>query len=166
MKLRPEALSPDGFIIDQRKTDNISFGGVTSDKNGCGWIACCNLLHALGRDPDPEEIVRRLEKTLLFHGYLGLHLFALVWELRRNQHIPLNFAVRPFHAQQLCETAPAGIILYRAGRWNHFAAFRREEDGKLRFFGAVPGQDTAPVSMAEFYWDHVKFPLALTITVK
>ena len=112
------------------------------------------------------EIVRRLEKTLLFHGYLGLHLFALVWELRRNQHIPLNFAVRPFHAQQLCETAPAGIILYRSGRWNHFAAFRREEDGKLRFFGAVPGQDAAPVSMAEFYWDHVKFPLALTITVK
>ena len=129
MKLRPEALSPDGFIIDQRKTDNISFGGVTSDKNGCGWIACCNLLRALGRDPDPEEIVRRLEKTLLFHGYLGLHLFALVWELRRNQHIPLNFAVRPFHAQQLCETAPAGIILYRSGRWNHFAAFRRDGQG-------------------------------------
>ena len=54
MHLRPEALSADGFIIDQRKTDNIPFGAVTSDRNGCGWIACYNLLRALGRDPDPE----------------------------------------------------------------------------------------------------------------
>ena len=166
MQLRPEALSSDGFIIDQRKTDNIPFGAVTSDQNGCGWIACYNLLKALGRDPDPEAIVRRLEKTLLFHGYLGLHLFALIWELRRNQHIPLDFALRSFHAQQITETASAGIIMYYTGRRNHFAAFRREENGRLRFFGATPGRSGETVSMAEFYMSHVKFPLALTITVR
>ena len=98
MNLRPEALSSDGFLIDQRKTYNIPFGAVTSDRNGCGWIA--------------------------------------------------------------------GIIMYFAGRRNHFAAFRREETGKLRFFGATPGLPGETASMAEFYWNHVKFPLALTITVR
>ena len=166
MQLKPEALSSDGFIIDQRKTDNISFGAVTSDRNGCGWIACYNLLRALGRDPDPEAIVRRLEKTLLLRGYLGLHLFALLRELQRNQHLPLEFALRPFHAQQISQTASAGIVMYFAGRRNHFAAFRREENGNLRFFGAIPGLAGEVISMAEFYWNHVKFPLALTITVR
>ena len=165
MHLRPEALSSDGFIIDQRKTDNIPFGAVTSDRNGCGWIACYNLLRALGRDPDPEAIVKRLEKTLLLRGYLGLHLFALVRELRR-QHLPLEFTLRPFHAQEISESAAAGIIMYFAGRRNHFAAFRREETSKLRFFGATPGLPGETASMAEFYWNHVNFPLALTITVR
>lgn len=165
MRLRSGALSPDGYIIDQRKTDNIPFGRIPSDRNGCGWIACYNFLKALGRDPDPEALVRRLERTLLGGGYLGLNFFALVLALRR-EGVPLNFALRPFHAQMLAETAPAGIILYYTGRRNHFAAFRREEDGMLRFFGAVPGRSRHRTTMAAFYWDYVKLPLAITITAK
>lgn len=165
MELSPNALSADGFIIDQRQTHNIPFGAVTSDKNGCGWIAVYNLLHALGRDPDPEQIVTELEKTLLFHGVLGLNLFALIWELKK-QKLPLRFAVRSFHAQQLSEQCTAGIVLYFTGKRNHFVAFRREDGGKLRFFGAVPGRRIHQATMAEFYWDYVKFPLAVTITVQ
>ena len=163
MALRPEALSEDGFIIDQRKTDNIPFGRITSDRNGCGWIACYNLLKALGRDPDPEALAAELEKTLLAGGFLGLHLFALVRELRK-QKVPLHFALDSFHARELSERDPAGIILYYAGKRNHFAAFRREPDGKLRFFGAVPGRTRDRGTLGDFYRDRVKFPLALTIT--
>ncbi len=165
MELRRAALSDDGYIIDQRRTDNIFFGHTASDRNGCGWIACYNFLKALDREPDPEQLLRRLERTLLGSGALGLNFFALVWELKR-QKLPLQFALRPFHAQRLAETAPAGIILYFTGRRNHFAAFRREPDGKLRFFGAIPGCAHHTATMAEFYWDFVKFPLALTITAK
>lgn len=161
--LRPEALSRDGYIIDQRKTRNIPFGRLTSDRNGCGWIACYNFLRAIGRDPDPEALVRQMEKTLLAGGYLGVHVAALVWELRRQQ-VPLRYAIRPIHAQMLAETAPAGIILYHARPWNHFVAFRREADGRLRFFGATPGDAGERGSLAEFYWKHVRFPLTLTIT--
>lgn len=164
MQLDPQALSPEGYIIDQRRTNRISFGHTSSDKNGCGWIACYNFLKALDKEPDPEVLIRRLEKTLLGNGALGLNFFALVWELKR-QGLPLNFALRPFHAQCISEQCRAGIILYFTGRRNHFAAFRRESDGKLRFFGAVPGQICSE-TMAEFYWNHVKFPLALTITAK
>lgn len=165
MELSPRALSTDGYIIDQRQTRSIPFGAVTSDQNGCGWIAIYNLLHALGRDPDPDKLIETLEKTLLFHGVLGLNLFALIWELKK-QKLPLCFAVRPFHAQQLAEQCPAGIILYFTGRRNHFVAFRREAQGRLRFFGAVPGLSHHEATMAEFYWDYVKFPLAVTITVR
>jgi hypothetical protein len=96
---------------------------------------------------------------------LGLHLAALVWRLRRED-LPLNFALRPFHAQELSETCRAGIVLYYTGHRNHFAAFRREEHGRLRFFGAIPGRSHYEATMAQFYWDHVKFPLAVTITTK
>ena len=166
MELKPEAMSPDGYIIDQRKTDNIRFGALTSNQNGCGWIACYNFLKALDAHPDPESLLRRLERTLLLGGHLGLHFFALVWELRKQQHVPLDFALRPFHAQQLSETAPAGIIMYYTGKRNHFAAFRRTNSGKLQFYGAIPGSQKHITSMADFYWNHVKFPLALTITAK
>ena len=66
----------------------------------------------------------------------------------------------------MCIRDRAGIVLYRAGKTNHFAAFSRQPDGKLRFFGAVPGYAHHNLSMAEFYWDYVKFPLTLTITAK
>jgi hypothetical protein len=165
MKLDPKALSQDGYIIDQRRTNNISFGGVNSDRNGCGWIACYNLLKALDRDVDPEDLLLDLERTLILDGWLGLNLFALVWELKK-QHLPLDFAVTSFHAHCLSQRCRAGIILYFTGRRNHFAAFRREADGSLRFFGAVPGRADHRCSMAEFYWDYVKFPLAVTITAR
>lgn len=163
MKLNPKALSDDGYIIDQRYTENIPFGVRPSSKNGCGWIAAYNFLKALDRDPDPDLLLHRLERTLLGGGRLGLNFFALVYELRREQ-VPLEFALRPFHAQELAARSRAGIILYRAGKTNHFAAFRREPDGKLRFFGAAAGIPHHTLSMAEFYWDYVKFPLTLTIT--
>jgi hypothetical protein len=163
MTLKPQALSPDGYIIDQRQTDDLSFGRIPSSKNGCGWIAAYNFLKALGRTPDPEQVLRSLEKTLLFGGRLGLNFFVLALYLRR-QGIPVQVTALPFHAQQLSETCRAGIVMYRAGKTNHYAAFRREEDGRLRFFGVVPGIKSHSMSMATFYWDYVKFPITLTIT--
>ncbi len=163
--MKQEALSGDGYIIDQRQTDNILFGWFPSNRNGCGWIACYNLLKAVGQEPNPEELVKRLGRTLPMGGALGLHLFALVYGLRR-QNLPLEFALRPIHGQLLAEQAKAGIILYYTGHRNHYVAFRREEDGGLRFFGAVPGRQEHRISLAEFYWDYVKFPLTLMITTK
>ena len=163
MYVRPEALSQDGYIIDQRRTDNIPFGRFTSDRNGCGWIACYNLLKAMGQDPNPEELVERLDRTLPLGGALGVHFLALVYALRQEKPC---FALRPIHGQLLAEQAKAGIILYYTGRRNHYVAFRREEDGRLRFFGAVPGVQEHRLSLAEFYWDYVKFPLTLMITTK
>ena len=162
MHLKPEALSPDGYIIDQRQTDNINFGHTSSENNGCGWIACYNFLKALGRTPDPEALLYQLERTLLGNGALGLHLFALIHPLKK-QKLPLHYAIRPFHAQLLSETAQAGIVLYCTGARNHYVAFRRESNGTLQFYGAVPGK-ALQCPMAEFYWEHTKHSLALTIT--
>lgn len=163
MTINQKALDPQGYIVDQRETADISFGGTPSNKNGCGWIAAYNFLKAMDQQPDPEAVLRSLEKTLLPGGKLGLNFFALVWYLKK-QHIPLEASVTSFHAQQISERCKAGIILYRAGKTNHFAAFRREENGLLRFYGAIAGKQCHDISMAGFYWNHVKFPLAVTIT--
>lgn len=165
MNLKPEALSTDGYIIDQRQTENIPFGAVSSNENGCGWIAVYNFLKAMDRETDPEQLLCDLEKSLLFQGRLGVNLFCLVRELKK-QKLPLDFALRSFHAQCLSERCRAGIILYFTGKRNHFAAFRREANGELRFFGAAPGVDRDIRTMAEFYREYVKFPLAVTITAK
>lgn len=165
MELDPKALSDDGYIIDQRQTESISFGGCPSSKNGCGWIAAYNFLKALGSHPEPGGAASPAGANPAAGGKLGLNFFALVHELRR-QKVPLEFALRPFHAQELAQRNRAGIVLYRAGKTNHFAAFARQPDGMLRFFGAVPGYAHHNLSMAEFYWDYVKFPLTLTITAK
>lgn len=165
MYLKPEALSQDGYIIDQRETDNIPFGAVNSNENGCGWIAAYNFLKALEREADPQQLVEDLEKTLLFQGKLGVNFFCLVRELKK-QKLPLDFALGAFHAQCLSERCRAGIIFYFTGRRNHFAAFRREGNGRLRFFGAAAGKEFDEQTMAEFYWNHVKFPLAVTITAR
>lgn len=165
MNLKPEALSRDGYIIDQRKTDNIPFGVRSSNENGCGWIAAYNFLKAMDREADPEELLLALEKKLLFQGRLGVNLFSLLRELKR-QKLPLDVSLGAFHAQCQSERCRAGIILYFTGKRNHFAAFRREENGKLRFFGAVPGVSHDEGTLAEFYEKYVKFPLAVTITAR
>ncbi len=164
MRIKPEALSPDGYIIDQRQTDNINFGHTSSDRNGCGWIACYNFLKALDSAPDPEALLHQLERTLFGNGALGLHLFSLIHTLKKQQ-LPLHYALRPFHAQQLAESARAGIVLYYTGARNHYVAFRRGPDGALWFYGIVPGK-VVKCSMAAFYWDHVRHSLALTITTE
>ena len=78
----------------------------------------------------------------------------------------MEFALRPFHVQQLAQQSRAGIIFYRAGKTNHYAAFTREPDGRFRFFGAAAGASHHSMSMASFYWDYVKFPLTLMIAAK
>lgn len=165
MKLDPRALSDDGYIIDQRYTENIPFGGRPSSRNGCGWIAAYNFLKALGQSPDSDLLRRQLERTLLPGGRLGVNVLALIYLLRR-QKIPMEFALRPFHVQQLAQQSRAGIIFYRAGKTNHYAAFTREPDGRFRFFGAAAGASHHSMSMASFYWDYVKFPLTLMIAAK
>lgn len=166
MELRTDALDTQGYIINQKRTGNLRFGRVSSDKNGCGWIAAYNFLRAMDKEKDPEEVLRKLEKALI-PGFdrFGLNFVALAIYLR-TQGVPLEFTVRQFHTQRIAEEAPAGIILYRAGKTNHFAAFRRLQNGKLRFYGAVSGRENHDMSMAEFFYDYVKFPLTLTITAK
>ena len=166
MKLPPEALNPEGYIIDQSRLKDIPFGYATSDRNGCGWIAVYNFLRALGRTEEPETLAREMEKTLLGDFLAGVHPLGILWALGRNRRIPLDWAVRPFHAQLLCEKAPAGIVWYFAGATNHYAAFRREADGKLRFFGAIYGKRDHVCSLAEFFSDCSKGPLTLVLTAR
>lgn len=137
MELDPKALSDDGYIIDQRQTESISSAAAPPAKTAADGSLPIIFSRRWIATPNPEVLLRRLERTLLPGGKLGLNFFALVHELRR-QKVPLEFALRPFHAQELAQRNRAGIVLYRAGKTNHFAAFARQPDGTLRFFGAVP----------------------------
>ena len=48
--------SKDGYIIDQARVTNIRYGALTSDINGCGWIAEYNFLKRMGQDADEQTL--------------------------------------------------------------------------------------------------------------
>ena len=112
MHLRPEALSSDGFIIDQRKTDNIPFGAVTSDRNGCGWIAAYNLRKALDHGISFDEVRQELD-DLHFLKVPGPTLMCVMRKYLK-QYVP-----------QYRETV---------GREEALAAYREAVEKEYRFF--------------------------------
>ena len=62
------------LIYNQRRIpkDQWRYGFRSSAATGCGWIATYNALRLLGRNPDPEKLIRAYERQLpLIHGNTG-----------------------------------------------------------------------------------------------
>lgn len=76
--------SSDGYIVDQARLTNIRYGVLTSDANGCGWIAAYNFLRRRGEDVTEREIADELVRYTLLRGLLGTDLFRLKRMLRRH----------------------------------------------------------------------------------
>ena len=88
--LPPEALSPDGYIIDQGRMSGVRYGRFGSDYNGCGWIAAYNLLRRCGKDMSPEQTRDALGKKLRLGGRFGTFPLALRKFLRRYLPVSLK----------------------------------------------------------------------------
>ena len=69
--------SQDGYIIDQARVTDIRYGALTSDINGCGWIAEFNFLKRMGKPVDEKTIADELIRHTLFRGLVGTDIFRL-----------------------------------------------------------------------------------------
>jgi hypothetical protein len=76
--------SKDGYIIDQARVTDIRYGALTSDINGCGWIAAYNFLKRMGQTVDGKTIADELIRYTLFRGLVGTDLFRLRRYFRRH----------------------------------------------------------------------------------
>lgn len=148
--MRTQALSDDGFIIDQRELFDAPFGCRSSDVNGCGWIACYNLLRALFQPAAPEALQQELTRRSLFRGRLGSSPFKVRRCLTRR-----GFRIKTrLFASGIAKSArvsPGGILLYRhRGGW-HYAAFEKTGQApSFRFFNVLPGAKRHIADMEEF----------------
>lgn len=163
MELNQSAFSRDGFLTRQQDTGNIPFGALTSERNGCGWIAAYNFLRADLHPVKWDQVRRDLNRLLPFQGRLGANAFVLRGYLRL-QGCRLHSAVTLSGAKRLIPRCRAGILLYETGKSRHYVAFQRRRDGKLRFFNVRPDAAEVVMTMEEFYRSFVKFPLFFLFT--
>ena len=57
--------SADGYIVDQDCFSAYPYRTVTSDWNGCGWMAAYDLRHALGQTADFDAVRREMDGMFL-----------------------------------------------------------------------------------------------------
>ena len=158
MELKKSCFSRDGYIIRQQDTGSVPFGRLTSDVNGCGWIAAYNLLRASLCPVTWQEVRRDLTHLLPFRGELGVNAFVLQGYLR-GKGCRLRSAVTLSGAEALVKDCRAGILLYSTGHSRHYVSFVREEDGRLRFFNTAPGKEEVIERFPAFYRRYVRFPV-------
>ena len=74
---REFACDEQGMIVSQRPLRDYRMGAVSSDRCGCGWVACYNALRLLGCEMSPEQVIRTLEPAFALRGTLGTRAVAL-----------------------------------------------------------------------------------------
>lgn len=163
--MQAKALSRDGYIINQEHTGDIPYGRLSSDINGCGWMAAFNFFKAAGRPRPAMEIKKELEAGSTFHGSLGTGPCRLRRYIEKNGYL-LRTAATPADALLLARSARVGCLFYIDGREPHFVTFVRQEDGQFRFFNAIPGEEQHIVSMPDFFQRYVRIPVVYMMVTR
>lgn len=127
------------LIYNQRNIpkDRWRYGLRSSAAVGCGWIATCNALRLLGRDAEPEELIRFYERQLpLIHGNAGTTLFGPALYFR-HRGFPVELVLRRQDFDRVARESDVCILFYR---WRkglklgaHFVALHHTEGGFLGY---------------------------------
>lgn len=157
-----DGFSADGYIIDQDYFGAYRYRGMSSNVNGCGWIAAYDLLHAQGKDVDFETVHR--DMNALFPRQIPgpTPVGKLRAYLARHGDYRLTAGYKA--ALQAAGQAPAGILRYWEEDVPHFVAFVRQPSGEYRFFNVNDGQEDMTCSMEDFFDGHCRRPLVRVIT--
>lgn len=148
-----EGFSKDGYITDQEYFRAYQYRTITSDINGCGWIAAYNIRHHLGHAVTPDEVRSELDRmhTLRLPGpttmrnmraYLKKHVPQITEHTGRNA------------ALDSAKTSECGILRYSEAGVPHFVSYFRQ-NGVYRFFNVNAGQEDFVASMDGFFEAHV-----------
>lgn len=160
--LPQNAISPDGYIIDQDKCGGLRYGVWRSDRNGCGWIATYNFMRATGRETAIPQIARALLNRSLLRGLLGTRMISIYTYLRRCGYKP-DAVMGRRRIAAASASARAGILLYRHKDGWHYVCFLPEPDGRLRFLNAWTGPRDPVQSMDAFVQANAKSKFLLAL---
>ena len=147
-----KGFSPDGYIIDQNEFSAYSYRGMSSDINGCGWVAAYNLRRAAGQEPHFDDVRREMDRMFPLQIPGPIPMRKLRRYLRR--YVPFRFTGGKRAALAAAEKSAAGILRYWEGHTPHFISFLRLEDGRYRFFNVNDGLEDFAAPMDEFFQKH------------
>ncbi len=144
--------SGDGYIVDQNALRAYPYRGMTSDVNGCGWVAAFNLRRAAGQDVPFDEV--RREMNAMFP--LQIPGPTPMRKLRRylNRYLSYRFVGGKRRALEAAAASEAGILRYWEGRTPHFITFLRQPDGRYRFLNVSDGREDFVQPMPDFFRTH------------
>ena len=98
------------------------YGLRSSAKTGCGWIALYNALILLGEEPNPEALIRDLEKQLpLIHGNVGTFCLGPALLLKKYGY-SVNICSDTQRFDALVRKSDAAILFYYWRKCLHFGA--------------------------------------------
>ena len=163
-KTPAEGFSSDGYIINQDCFSSVRYRTITSDMNGCGWIAAYDLRRALGHTVSWEEVLAELDSmhrlripgpTLMrfMREYLDRYVPGWVETAGREEAIAAALESR------------AGIFRYQEEHVPHFVCFIRQEDGNFRFFNVADGLEDSIMPMERFAREHLTHGTVIALTV-
>lgn len=149
-----KGFSRDGYINDQNAFSDYRYHSMTSDVNGCGWVAAYNLRRAAGQAVDFDEVRRDMDAMFL----LPIPGPTPVPKLRRylRRHLRFRFVGGRRAALAAAEKSAAGILRYWEGRTPHFITFIRQADGRYRFLNVSDGREDIVRRMDDFFERHCR----------
>lgn len=149
-----DGFSADGYITDQDFFGEYTYRRMSSDINGCGWIAAYNLRHAMGQEVDFDDVRREMDAMIRLQIPGPTPMRVLRAYLRR--YVPCRYAAGKAAARRAGETAAAGILRYWEGQTPHFIAFVRVEGTRHRFFNVTDGQEDITEDFGVFFQNHCR----------
>ena len=154
--------SQEGYIIDQDHFAAYPYRGMTSNINGCGWIAAYNLLRAQGRNIDFETVHRDMNAMFPFQ----IPGPTPMWKLRRYlaRHGKYRLTVGKTASLAEAGKASAGILRYWEGNTPHYVPFIRQDDGRYRFLNVADRLEDFICPIDEFFRAHCRRGLIRVIT--
>ena len=162
--------SKDGYIIDQARVTDIRYGLLTSDINGCGWIAEYNFLKRMGEPVEEKTIADELIRHSILRGLAGTDLFRLRRHLKRHGYkMPIRFIWNK--KARLPQGTSAGIIWYCHKDGFHFVTFYVDEanppaedgEARFRFLNGHAGKENHVDTMRGFLTQNNVIPFALIL---
>ncbi len=159
-----KGFSEDGYITDQEQLTDFPYRTVTTDYNGCGWIACYNLRRYLGEDIDPMDVCREMDAMhrLRFPGPTTMRVMR-----RYLDKYVVNY--KETHdkapAARAAKQAKAGIFRYYEERVPHFITFLHVEGDLYRFLNVNDDMWDFTSTIGDFALKHFIFGPVIALTV-
>jgi len=134
-----KGFTQDGYICDQEQLTDFPYRTVTTDYNGCGWVACYNLRRFLGQEPETMDVCREMDGMhwLRFPGPTDMSVMRKYLAKYIGKFKETRGRAAAIDA---AKKAKAGIFRYHEEHIPHFITFvetgRQAEDGEkiFRFF--------------------------------
>ena len=152
------------MITNQSKYKHIKYGLLTSDKNGCGWIAAYNALKHFGYDVTPESVAKAYGKRCLWlWGLFGTHPEKLIKNIKTVLKVTAFYYADKDVDLSLFK-ADAGILFYwTKSKQAHYVFFKDINNNQVEIYNHQNYNIPVVMDKTDFFKDK-KYSILLLLS--